>query len=100
MLKEMDEAGVDAALIHPPRLGPDLAGDGAGGGEEVPRPLRDLGSFDPKNPASQGADSDLAQPARHDGPALGLHPPEQKLLHEGALDWIWPEAEKAGLPSA
>jgi hypothetical protein len=26
-----------------------------------------------------------------------LHPPEQKLLHEGALDWIWPEAEKAGL---
>jgi hypothetical protein len=26
-----------------------------------------------------------------------LQPVEQKLLHEGALDWIWPEAEKAGL---
>src|SRR6516165_10065593 len=47
MLKWMDEAGVDAALIHPPM------------------------SWDPTS-------QDLAQAARHDGPALGA------LAAEGA----------------
>ena len=29
-----------------------------------------------------------------------LHPAEQKALHEGTLDWIWPAAEKDGIPVA
>ncbi len=29
-----------------------------------------------------------------------LHPDEQKWLHDGLLDWVWPAAEKEGIPVA
>src|ERR687890_550493 len=29
-----------------------------------------------------------------------LHDPAKRLLHEGAFDWLWSEAEKAGVPIA
>jgi hypothetical protein len=28
-----------------------------------------------------------------------LYPDQQKDLHEGKLDWVWPAAEKEGIPS-
>ena len=53
MLKEMDEAGVDAALIHPPMSWDPTSQDMAlDAGEEISRPLRGDGHFDPKNPAN------------------------------------------------
>jgi len=99
MLKEMDEAGVDAALIHPPMswdpTSQEMALEAA---KKYPDRFAVMGSFDPKNPANKA----LIPTWRKQPGMMGLrwallHPPEQKLLHEGALDWIWPEAEKAGL---
>src|SRR5215831_19241860 len=29
-----------------------------------------------------------------------LYPEQQKALHEGKLDWVWPAAEKEGIPVA
>ena len=29
-----------------------------------------------------------------------LYPDQQKALHEGKLDWVWPAAEKEGIPVA
>ena len=50
----MDEAGVDAALIHPPTSwDPNSQADGAEAAKEISRPLRGDGHFDPKNPANR-----------------------------------------------
>ena len=44
LLQEMDEAGVDAALIHPPRgWDPDSNASRDRSGSEIPRPLRHHG---------------------------------------------------------
>lgn len=99
MLKEMDEAGVDAALIHPPLswdpTSQDMALEAA---KKYPRRFAVMGQFDPKNPANKA----LIPTWRQQPGMMGLRwallqPKEQELLHEGALDWIWPEAAKAGL---
>lgn len=102
MLKEMDEAGVDAALIHPPMswdpTSQDMALEAA---KKYPGRFAVMGQFDPKNPANKA----LIPTWRQQPGMMGLRwallqPTEQKLLHDGALDWIWPEAEKAGLAVA
>jgi predicted TIM-barrel fold metal-dependent hydrolase len=102
MLKEMDEAGVDAALIHPPvswdPTSNELAIEAA---RKYPDRFAVMGQFDPKNPTNRS----LIQGWRKQPGMMGLRwallqPDEHKLLHEGALDWIWPEAEKEGLPVA
>ena len=99
MLKEMDEAGVDAALIHPPMSwdpsSQDMALEAA---KKYPDRFAVMGQFDPKNPANRGLIKDWRkQPGMVGLRWALLQPEEQKLLHQGALDWIWPEAEKAGL---
>jgi len=102
MLKEMDEAGVDAALIHPPMswdpTSQDMALEAA---KKYPDRFAIMGQFDPKVPANKA----LIPTWRKQPGMMGLRwallqPKEQELLHEGALDWIWPEAEKAGLAVA
>jgi predicted TIM-barrel fold metal-dependent hydrolase len=54
MLKEMDEAGVDAALIHPPMswdpTSQDMALEAA---KKYPDRYAVMGQFDPKNPANK-----------------------------------------------
>ena len=102
MLKEMDEAGVDAALIHPPMSwdpsSQDMALEAA---KKYPDRFAIMGQFDPRNPANKA----LIAGWRKQPGMMGLRwallqPKEQELLHQGALDWIWPEAEKAGLAVA
>lgn len=99
MLKEMDEAGVDAALIHPPISWDPSSQDMAlAAATKYPDRFAVMGQFDPKNPANRGLIKDWRkQPGMVGLRWALLQPEEQKLLHEGALDWIWPEAEKAGL---
>ena len=99
MLKEMDEAGVDAALIHPPlSWDPSSQEMALEAARKYPRRFAVMGQFDPKNPANKA----LIPTWRNQPGMMGLRwallqPKEQELLHEGALDWIWPEAAKAGL---
>ena len=99
MLKEMDEAGVDAALIHPPLswdpTSQEMALEAA---RKYPKRFAVMGQFDPKNPVNKA----LIPTWRKQPGMMGLRwallqPKEQELLHEGALDWIWPEAAKADL---
>jgi predicted TIM-barrel fold metal-dependent hydrolase len=102
MLKEMDEAGVDAALIHPPMSwdpsSQDMALEAA---QKYPDRFAVMGQFDPKNPANKALIADWRkQPGMMGLRWALLQPKEQELLHQGALDWIWPEAEKAGLAVA
>src|SRR5881296_1557909 len=76
LLKEMDAAGVDAAVIHPPT------------------------SWDPN------ANELAIEAARHHPDRLAilgnfpLDKPESRALTDGTIDWVWAAAERAGIPVA
>src|SRR5262245_46004256 len=101
-LAEMDDAGVNAALIHPPMSWDPKSQEMAlAAARKYPDRFAVMGQFDFKNPANKA----LMAGWRNQPGMLGLRwallqPGEQELLRAGALDWIWPEAEKAGLAVA
>ena len=99
MLREMDAAGVDRALIAPPvweGVRNDLALAAA---RDYPERFAVMGRVDLNNPASR----DLLPTWKQQPGMLGLRyalgrPLVRPLLIEGRIDWLWPAAEKAGLP--
>ena len=102
ILVEMDAAGVDAAIIHPPTGWDPNANSYA---IEVARKYPDrfavLGQFALDRPENRK----LIHDWRNQPGMMGLRwsllsPDQQKWLHDGALDWLWPAAEKEGLPIA
>ena len=102
VLKEMDEAGVDAALIHPP-LGwdPNANAVAIEAVKKYPDRFAILGNFPLQDPANRK----LIQGWRKQPGMMGLRWPllleeHQKWLYDGSLDWLWPAAEKEGLPLA
>lgn len=99
MLREMDAAGVNRALIAPPvweGVRNDLALAAA---RDYPERFAVMGRVDLNNPASR----DLLPTWKQQPGMLGLRyalgrPLVRPLLIEGRIDWLWPAAEKAGLP--
>ncbi len=102
LLQEMDEAGVDAALIHPPRgWDPDSNASAIEAVRKYPDRFAIMGNFALDNPD----DRKLIHGWRNQKGMMGLRWPllleeHQKWLHEGRLEWLWPAAEKEGLPLA
>ncbi len=101
-LREMDAAGVDAALIHPP-LGWDPAANdmAVAAAAKYPTRFAVMGQFPPTDPAQRGR----IKGWRNQPGMLGLrwallHDHEQVWLRDGTLDWIWPAAEAEGLTVA
>ena len=101
LLREMDEAGVDAALIHPPGWDPHSHEVAVEAARAHPDKFAILGYLPLDRAESRAAiDSWTNQPG-----VLGLRyalvRPEQRTWHEdGTMDWLWPAAERAGLPVA
>jgi len=101
LLSGMDDAGVTAAIIHPPGWDPDAATVAAAAQSAHPARLAILGQFPPDNPASPSLiDTWLDQPGMLGLRWAPLHPAARALLDSGAMDWIWPAAERAGIPIA
>jgi predicted TIM-barrel fold metal-dependent hydrolase len=102
LLKEMDEAGVDAALIHPPASwDPDSNALAIEAAREYPDRFAVMGQFALDRPESR----ELVHGWRNQPGMMGLRWPflseqQQKWLHDGSLDWLWPAAAKEGLPIA
>lgn len=101
-LKEMDEAGVDAALIHPPYswdpTSNQLALDAA---QKYPDRFAVMGQFPLQDPESRNRIKGWRdQPGMMGLRWALLQPAEQKWLNDGLLDWVWPAAEKEGIPVA
>ena len=97
----MDEGGVDAAVIHPPGWDPNSTEMAFNAVRDYPGRFAILGSLPLDQPESR------ARVARwRDQPGmLGLrytflHDPARQRLHDGEYDWLWTEAEKAGVPVA
>ena len=100
-LADMAEAGVDRALVHPPSWDPDsneLAVDAV---RAYPGRFAILGNFPLDRPESRG----LVEGWKRRPGMLGLRftflQPRQKTWPtDGTMDWLWPAAERAGLPVA
>jgi len=99
LLKEMDEGGVDAAILHPPSWdsnGNEIAIEAA---SEHPDRLAVLGHFDVSRPENRS----VIEKWKSKPGMLGLRfnflrKGQENWLTDGAMDWVWPAAERAGLP--
>ena len=102
LLKEMDEGGVNAAIIHPPASwdpnSNELAVEAA---RKHPTRLAILGNFQ----LDKLENRKLVETWKQRPGMLGLRfallaPHQQTWLTDGTMDWLWPAAERAGLPVA
>ena len=99
LLRAMDGAGVDRAVIVPPMWEGDRNDLGLDAARTHPGRFAVMGRLDPEARESRGA---LAGWRRQPG-MLGLRfsftaPLLQPLLTEGRMDWVWAEAERAAVP--
>lgn len=99
LLREMAAAGVDRAVIVPPSWEGERNDIALAAAQAHPDRFAVMGRLDPEAPASRG----LIATWRKQPGMLGLRftfnrPFLRPLLAEGRIDWLWPAAEKAGVP--
>jgi uncharacterized protein YhfF/predicted TIM-barrel fold metal-dependent hydrolase len=96
----MNEAGVDAAVIHPPPWDPGATQMALAAVRDHPRrfAILDHLALDPPDPARVARWR--SQPGMLGLRYLFLKEPMRSWLEGDALDWLWAAAEKAGVPIA
>ncbi|MBU6269665.1 MAG: amidohydrolase family protein [Betaproteobacteria bacterium] len=101
-LAAMDEAGVDAAVIHPPLSWDPHANALAEQAASLhPRRFAVLGQVPIDRPESRGLLADWRSRPGQCGLRWPLLRPDQQTWHiDGTMDWVWAEAERVGLPVA
>jgi predicted TIM-barrel fold metal-dependent hydrolase len=97
----MDEAGVDAAVIHPPGWDPNSTEMAIKAVQDYPGRFAIMGSL----PLDDAASRVRIPTWTHQPGMLGLrytflHDPARQWLKDGTIDWLWAEAEKANVPIA
>src|ERR671935_787794 len=97
----MDEAGVDAAVIHPPGWDPGATGMAFAAVRTYPGRFAIMGALPLDRPESRA----LVASWRNQPGMLGLRygflrEPLRGWLEDGTLDWLWAAAERAGIPIA
>ncbi|MEQ8813424.1 MAG: amidohydrolase family protein [Thalassobaculum sp.] len=96
----MDEAGVDAAVIHPPSWDPDSTELATEAVATYPGRFAIIGAVDLGRPEASRA----AMEGWRDRPGmLGLRcmflaGEDRRRLHDGELGWFWAAAERLGIP--
>jgi predicted TIM-barrel fold metal-dependent hydrolase len=100
-LRDMDAAGIDAAVIHPPSWDPDSNELAVEAVRAHPGRFAILGRFPPDRPESR----ELVEGWKSRPGMLGLRftflqPHMKTWPTDGTIDWLWPAAERAGLPVA
>jgi predicted TIM-barrel fold metal-dependent hydrolase len=100
-LADMDAAGIDRAVIHPPSWDEDSNALAIDAVRAHPHRFAILGRLALDRPESRGL---IDGWKKHPG-MLGLRftflQPHQKTWpHDGTMDWLWPAAEQAGVPVA
>ncbi|MGZ8268544.1 MAG: amidohydrolase family protein [Burkholderiales bacterium] len=99
LLRDMDEAGVDAVILHPPSWDPRANEIALEAARQHPERLCVLGFFD----VSKRENRALVETWKDEPGMMGLRfaflkPGEENWLVDGTIDWLWPVAERAGLP--
>jgi predicted TIM-barrel fold metal-dependent hydrolase len=101
LLKEMDEAGVNAAVIHPPGWDPDSNELAVEAARQHPDRLAILGNFPLDRQESRALIDGWKQRPGMLGLRFTFNQPHQRTWPtDGTMDWLWPAAERAGLPVA
>ena len=97
----MDEAGVDAAVIHPPPWDPGAHDLALRAVRDHPGRFAILGSLSLDIVESRSRIATWRkQPGLLGLRYLFLSEPERTWLHDGTLNWLWEDAERAGVPIA
>jgi predicted TIM-barrel fold metal-dependent hydrolase len=101
LLRDMDEAGVTGVVLHPPSWDPRANEIAIEAARRHPDRLCVLGFFDVSKPENRKLiDTWREQPGMHGLRFAFLKPGEESWLVDGTIDWLWPAAERAGLPVA
>lgn len=101
LVAEMDAAGVHGAVLHPPSWDPGSNEMAVEAVQRYPDRFRILGWFPLDRPESRGLPEGWKQRPGMLGLRWSLTRPGQETWHQdGTMDWIWPAAERAGLPIA
>src|SRR5881628_2889942 len=102
VLKEMAEAGVDAAVIHPPTSwDPNANALAIEAARRHPDRFAILGNFPLDKAESRGLiDGCTKQPGMLGLRFTFLQEHQKTWPTDGTIDWLWPAAERAGLPVA
>jgi predicted TIM-barrel fold metal-dependent hydrolase len=97
----MDDGGVDAAVIHPPGWDPGSTEMAFAAVKKYPRRFAIMGALPLDKPESRGRIAGWrSQPGMLGLRYTFLHDPARRWLHDGDLEWLWTEAEAAGVPIA
>ena len=100
-LKEMDQAGVDAAVLHPPGWDPNDTEVAVEAARRYPNRFAILGHFPLDKPESRLLiDSWKSRPGMLGLRFFFLQPHQQSWLSDGTMDWLWPAAERVQIPIA
>ena len=99
LLRDMDVAGVTGAVLHPPSWDANANAVAIEAAKQHPDRLSILGFFD----VSKSENHALIDTWKKQPGMLGLRfaflkPGEENRMIDGTLDWLWPAAERAGLP--
>lgn len=97
----MDEAGVDAAVIHPPSWDPESTDLALRAVRDYPGRFAIMGAL----PLDEAESRAQIATWRDQSGMLGLrylflNDPERGWLADGTLDWLWADAEAGGVPIA
>ena len=97
--REMVGAGVDACVLVPPSWEGERNDVCLAAARKYPKHYAVMGRLDPEAPESRGRVAGWRRQPGMLGLRFTMHRPFLRpLLTEGRLDWLWPEAEKAGVP--
>jgi len=97
-LKEMAEAGVDAAVIQPPNWDPEANAVAEDAAKRYPDRFAILGWFPPEKPESRALVADWKKRPGQKGLRFTfMRPGQEHWASDGTMAWLWPEAERAGL---
>ena len=100
-IRDMDAAGVDRALLHPPSWDPDSVELSVEAVRAHPGRFAILGRLpldDPKSPSLIGGLK--SRPGMLGLRYTFLQPHQKSWPTDGTADWLWPAAERAGIPVA
>ena len=99
LLHDMEEAGVRAAVLHPPSWDDKDNRLALAAAQQHPDRLAVLGCFDVSREENRElVDTWTKQPGMLGLRFSFLRPGEENWLVDGTMDWLWPAAERAGLP--
>jgi predicted TIM-barrel fold metal-dependent hydrolase len=98
---DMDAAGIDRALLHPPSWDPESGELSVEAVCAYPGRFAILGRLPLDDPKSRGLiDSWKGRPGMLGLRYTFLQPHQKSWPTDGTADWLWPAAERAGIPVA